>query len=502
MFFKQFYDQALAQASYLIGCQATGDAIVMDPLRDIRPYLDVAAREGLRITHVTETHIHADFVSGSRELAARTGARLLLSAEGGESWQYAFAAADGATLLHDGDTIAVGNITLDVMHTPGHTPEHLSFVVTDQPAAAGAMGILTGDFVFVGDVGRPDLLERAARIEGTMENAAHTLFRSLARFRALPDHLQVWPGHGAGSACGKALGAVPSSTVGYEKRANWGVAAENEAQFVHDVLDGQPEPPAYFAQMKRINRDGPKILGDGIMVPHQAAGALTPLVSDGAWLVDLRPASAFVQGHLPGALSIPVNRSFATWAGSLLPYDADIWLLSGEMPVGASADLPADVAHAAHDLSLIGLDRVRGWFDQSAQAAWVTAGHSLQSVPQLAIADLADRVAQESATVLDVRGATEFAAGRLPMSLNVPLGRLQEKMASLPTDRPLVMHCQSGARSVIASSVLQRAGHENVVNLTQGFVGWRDAGREVVRGELTRADHASDNAPSATRVSA
>ena len=223
-------------------------------------YVDAAAAEGLRITQVTETHIHADFVSGARELAHLTGAQLLLSSEGGLDWQYAYAAEAGARLLKDGDRIAVGNIDLEVMHSPGHTPEHISFIVTDRPAAAGPWGILTGDFVFVGDVGRPDLLERAAGFAGTMETAARTLFRSLARFRALPDHLQVWPGHGAGSACGKALGAIPSSTVGYEKIGNWGVAEIDEEAFVRGVLDGQPEPPRYFAEMKRINKHGPRLL--------------------------------------------------------------------------------------------------------------------------------------------------------------------------------------------------------------------------------------------------
>ncbi|CAA9340091.1 MAG: MBL-fold metallo-hydrolase superfamily, partial [uncultured Gemmatimonadaceae bacterium] len=261
MFFQRFYDTSLAQASYLIGCQQTGEALVVDPTRDARLYLDAAARERLRVTHVTETHIHADFVSGARELAHQAGAQLLLSDEGGAEWRYGYAGEAGAQLLRDGDRVAVGNVVVEALHTPGHTPEHLSFLVTDAPAHAGPWGILTGDFVFVGDVGRPDLLEKAAGQAGTMEAGARTLFRSLERFRALPDHLQLWPGHGAGSACGKALGAVPSSTVGYERRANWGVATLDEEEFVRLVLAGQPEPPRYFAEMKRVNRAGPRLLG-------------------------------------------------------------------------------------------------------------------------------------------------------------------------------------------------------------------------------------------------
>ena len=221
MFFRQLYTDHLAQASYLVGCQQTGEALVVDPTRDLDQYLNLAAREGLRITAVTETHIHADFVSGARALAARTGARLYLSGAGPAAWQYAYAAEAGATLLRDGDAFTVGTLRLEVLHTPGHTPEHLSFLLTDTGSAATPMGIFTGDFVFVGDVGRPDLVEKAAGQAGTTEGAARQLYQSLQRFRALPEYLQVWPGHGAGSACGKALGAVPQSTVGYELRTNW-----------------------------------------------------------------------------------------------------------------------------------------------------------------------------------------------------------------------------------------------------------------------------------------
>ncbi|HJS48211.1 MAG TPA: MBL fold metallo-hydrolase, partial [Gemmatimonadales bacterium] len=270
MIFRRIFDDGLAQAGYLVGCGQAGTAVVVDPLRDLAPYLAAAEQERVRITDVTETHIHADFLSGSRELAARTGARLHLSAEGGTDWQYAFAAADGARLLHDGDEIVVGNVRLRAMHTPGHTPEHLSFLVTDGAAAPEPMGILSGDFVFVGDVGRPDLLEKAAQVAGSAEVGARVLWRSLEKFRALPDRLQVWPGHGAGSACGKGLSAMPQSTVGYERLCNWGVAATDEAGFVAGVLADQPEPPAYFAEMKRRNRTGPAVLG-GLPRPSRIA---------------------------------------------------------------------------------------------------------------------------------------------------------------------------------------------------------------------------------------
>lgn len=222
MYMERIYDRGLAAASYLVGCAATGEALVVDPLRDIEPYLQIAGREGFRVTHATETHIHADFVSGAKELARHTDAKLYLSSEGGPDWQYQFASDLDAILLKDGDAFRVGNIRIEAIHTPGHTPEHLTLLVTDTAGADEAMGAFTGDFLFVGDVGRPDLLERAADVKGTMEDGARRLFHSLRRFRTLPDHLQIWPGHGAGSACGKRLGAVPQSTLGYEKLFNWG----------------------------------------------------------------------------------------------------------------------------------------------------------------------------------------------------------------------------------------------------------------------------------------
>lgn len=467
MFFKQFYDQPLAQASYLIGCQATGEAIVIDPLRDPTPYLQVARQEGLRITHVTETHIHADFVSGARELRAASGAQLFLSAEGGPEWQYGFAAEDRATLLRDGDTIMVGNIRLDVWHTPGHTPEHLSFIVTDTPRAAGPMGILTGDFVFVGDVGRPDLLEKAAGVANTMEAGARTLFSSLQRFRTLPDHLQLWPGHGAGSACGKALGAVPSSTVGYEKLANWGVATTDEAEFVRQVLEGQPEPPRYFAEMKRINRDGAPVLGVLAPLPELEADALVAQLEGeprARWYVDLRPAREFAGRALPGSLSVPYGRNFSTWVGSIVPYDVDVVLL-------ASSETAAHVPAARADLLRIGLDRVVAWADvDRGLTAYEGAGHTAVTIEWRSIND--PEVATSALPVVDVRGASEWSAGHLPQAIHIPLGELQRHLHELPHG-PFAVHCQSGARSAVATSLLHRLGRTDAINLEGGYAGWR-----------------------------
>ena len=472
MLLKRFYDTKLAQASYMIGCQRTGEAIVVDPTRDVAQYVRAAAEEGVRVTHVTETHIHADFVSGSRELAQRTGAELLLSDEGDADWKYAFAADSKARLLHDGDVFMVGNVRFDVLHTPGHTPEHLSFMVTDTPAGAGAMGVLTGDFVFVGDVGRPDLLEKAAHVAGTMEASARTLFRSLQRFKRLPDHLQLWPGHGAGSACGKSLGAVPTTTLGYEKVANWGLSIIDEQAFVDSVLAGQPEPPAYFAEMKRLNKEGPAIRGDGSPPALLDVERLAALLLTGARIVDTRSADQFAIRSVPGTISIPLGNSFSTWAGWLLPYDEDVYLI---VDAGDAARVDA----AVHDLAMIGLDRVAGYWTSDVIDAYARAKHALQSISQRSVQEVAADMAEGAVTVVDVRGASEYEAGHVPGALNIPVGLLDDHLAELPTSQPVVVHCQGGARSSIAASVLRARGFDAVLNMTGGLDAWMAAGLPV-----------------------
>lgn len=479
MFFRQFYDTTLAQASYMIGCQKTGEAIVIDPSRDVDPYIRTAAQEGFRIISATETHIHADFVSGSRELAALTGARVLLSAEGGTDWQYAYAAADNAQLLRDGDVFMVGNIKFAVMHTPGHTPEHLSFVVSDTPAAAGAMGIITGDFVFVGDVGRPDLLEKAAKIGNTMESSARTLYASLQRFKQLPDHLQVWPGHGAGSACGKALGAVPFSTVGYEKLANWALNVDNEQAFVEQVLHGQPDPPTYFALMKQVNRDGPHVLRGISTPPKLPASAIHALVESGALVIDVRATASYAQEHVPSTLNLPYNKSFSTWAGWLLHPDVDITLLVNADEHDLS---PTVLTRAVRDLATVGFDRVTGWLDQEALSAWTQGGHKLEQVAQSTAAELASRLASNDGfTLIDVRNDEEWSHGHIATATHIPLGHLRENLR-VAKDAPIVVQCQSGARSSIAASLLKREGYTDVVNLVGGFNAW-DANKQPVEHE-------------------
>lgn len=484
MIFQRFFDDKLAQASYLIGCVATGEAVVIDANRDVEPYVRAAEHEGLRIVAVTETHIHADYLSGSRELAARTGAQLHLSDCGDADWKYGFAASDKARLLREGDEIVVGNVRLRAIHTPGHTPEHLSFLYIDGAATTEPMGILTGDFVFCGDVGRPDLLEKAVHVRGNAEQAAKVLWQSLTKFRALPDHLSMWPGHGAGSACGKGMSAVPSSTVGYEKRVNWAFLAKDEKSFVAGVLAGQVEPPAYFATMKRLNRDGPKVLG-GLRVPglldfsqlpvgSQESGGMNGKASvqpsklptpTSQILVDLRSAADFAAGHIPGSLSIPLNKSFTTWAGSLLPYDRDIQLIFPDRDA-------AGLREAVRDLALIGLDRIAGYWSVDAIDWWRDQGRPLTTVSQMSPAS----AAAAKYAIVDVRAASEWEQGHIPGATHIPLSELADRLAELPTDRPLVLQCAGGGRSMIAASLLQAHGVAGVVNLSGGYTAWLKAG--------------------------
>ncbi len=466
MLFRRLYDDTLAQASYLIGCQRTGEAIVVDPLRDPDRYLEAAAEEGMRIVRVTETHIHADYLSGSRELARRAGAELLLSAHGGPDWSYRFAETDGATLVADGDVFSLGAIRFEVLHTPGHTPEHICFLVTDTAATEEPMGLLSGDFLLVGDVGRPDLHETAAGFEGTMEAGARDLYCSLERIRELPDHLQLWPGHGAGSACGKALGAVPTSTLGYERVVNWALAHDTEEGFVAEVLSDQPEPPTYFATMKRLNRDGPPLLVGPVAptrLPDDALGEHT-----GGHIVDLRPRDAWKAAHRRGSVSLPFNRSFLNWSGWLLDPEREILLVAADQE---------EATAAAQALALIGLDRVRGWVGAEAVPALPDPG-SAEIVP----VETAHARARVGELLIDVRGRSEVQAGRPEGSRHIHLGHLHRHLDELPDDAPILVSCQSGGRSAIAQSVLMAAG-KDAVDVAGGWLAWTKAELPATRPE-------------------
>ncbi len=484
MYIERVYDRGLAQASYVVGCGASGEAVVVDPIRDIEPYLEIARREGFELTHVTETHIHADYVSGARELVARTGARLYLSGEGGPDWQYAFAEEADAVLLYDGDSFEVGNVRIEALHTPGHTPEHLVFLVTDTVAADEPMGAFTGDFLFVGDAGRPDLLEKAAHLTDTMVAGARQLFHSLEAFKKLSDHLQIWPGHGAGSACGKSLGAVPTSTLGYEKRFNWALQYEDEDAFVSGILEGQPEPPMYFAEMKRMNRDGPPILGDPVPPRTLTASALEDLRASGGILVDARPRADFERGHIPGSFTIPLDGSFATWAGSVLPFDKPIALVLPDTD-------PERSRRAARHLEVVGLDHLEGVVGPEALEWWTAKGKNLEVVQNVPPKQLEEQLQRGEARVVDIRNSSEWEAKHIPGSLNLPLGRLPERLPDLPGDLPLVVYCGTGARALVGLGALRAYGRDPVLHLEGDLGAWTGEGLPVVSGtgsdEATRA---------------
>jgi hydroxyacylglutathione hydrolase len=469
MLLKRLYDDALAQASYLIACESTRDAIVIDPNRDIRRYEEAAAREKVRIVMVTETHIHADFVSGSHDLARHAGARLLLSDEGGADWRYAPASRNDVRLLHHGDTFDLGKVRFTVRHTPGHTPEHICFLVTDMAANPEPVGMLTGDFIFAGDVGRPDLLERAARQAGTMQSLARQLYQSLKAADDLPDYLQLWPGHGPGSACGKSLGAMPSTTMGYERIANWAFHAKSEDDFVRQVLEGQPEPPKYFARMKTVNRDGPPPAPD-IDKPLRKLdrAGLQQARRQGLSIVDVRSTADFAAGHIQKTLNIPVGTSFPTWAGALLPYDRDIVLL---------ADDDDRLRRARIMLAQVGHDRVVAAAGRDVREAWTREVGPLECTQQIGVGSLAqgtDRL------IVDVRGKPEWDAGHIPSAEHRYLGDLLTSMLDVPRDTPLAVHCQGGTRSAIAASLLQAQGFTDVANVKGGIRAWEEAGLPIV----------------------
>jgi hydroxyacylglutathione hydrolase len=474
MILKRFYEERLAQASFLLGCPASGEAVIIDPNRDVESYIRAARAEGLRITAVTETHIHADFVSGSRELARLTGAALAVSGEGGREWQYAFAGEPGVRLLHDGDSIRAGNVCLTVRHTPGHTPEHLAFLLTDESAAAEPVGAFTGDFIFAGDVGRPDLLERAAGVSGSMEAGARQLFQSLQVFRDLPERLLLWPGHGSGSACGRKLGGMPVTTLGYEKLANWAFHVMDETEFVAKVLDDQPEPPRYFAEMKRVNKTG---AGAAVAGPaHLSPDALAAAIRAGAaqlQIVDLRPAADFAQGFIPGTISIPLNKNFLNWAGALLNPEPEIYLIGEE----------GQVREATAALSLIGRELVTGWFTPRALDYRRGQQCELARMEQIGVAEMLERQKQGQ-VVLDVRSGVEVRAGHIPGSLHISLGRIPEEAAALSRDSAIIVHCQGGGRSPVALSLLRKMGFPRVANFSGGFAEYQRQGLPVETGNV------------------
>ncbi|TFB50388.1 MBL fold metallo-hydrolase [Cryobacterium tagatosivorans] len=456
MLIERIYDEDLAQASFLIGCQRKGEAVVIDPRRDIAVYQAVAAANGMKIVAVTETHIHADYLSGTRELAAATGATIYVSGEGGADWQYRF---EGER-LHDGDAITIGNITVQAVHTPGHTPEHLSFLVTDGAFSDQPGYLLSGDFVFSGDLGRPDLLDEAAGGVDTRFAGAKQMFASLRdKFLTLPDYVQVHPGHGAGSACGKALGAVPSTTVGYERLYSWWgpyLVAGDEEGFINELLDGQPDAPAYFGRMKRQNRQGPAIMGERAPLQELPAESVAHDLADNTvTFVDTRHNTEVHEGTVLGSLNIPAGKSVATYAA---------WAVDPERDSRPLVLLAADQDEAQEywdHLVRVGIDAVSGY---------VTGLEGLPlSTPRLVQPEELDGF--ESALLLDVRARSEHTAGHIPGSPQLHGGRVLWNLDQLPAEGTIVTYCQSGVRSSVVASALRHEGYD-VVELDGSYLGW------------------------------
>lgn len=465
MFFQHVYDKSLAQASYFIGCQKAGVAAVIDAKRDVDTYLEIAKANNMTITHIFETHIHADFLAGSRELAQLTGAQLYLSDEGGEGWEYEFKHVG----LKDNDIIKLGNLSFKVLHTPGHTPESISFLLTDHPASNEPVMLFTGDFVFVGDIGRPDLLEKAAGMVGTQDKGAKQMYQSIKKFNALADYIQVWPGHGAGSACGKALGAVPSTTVGYEKARNWAFQyPTDETGFTEYLLADQPEPPKYFAMMKKLNKVDRPLLTEVPKLKKLSIEEVNTQMAKGVKLLDARPKTEFAAGFIPGSLNIQGNNSFATWVGWFLTYDEPFMILADESMLD---DL-------TRKLMRIGLDNIAGYLPSVSE--YTNAGGTLEKVNLVEFAEAKSLANDSAVQVVDLRGVAEFNAGHLKGADNVFVGTLPNNLDKISKEKKVMIHCQGGDRAAIAYSILAKNGFKNIVNYSGGMNEWVNAGEPVV----------------------
>ncbi|SFQ41836.1 MBL fold metallo-hydrolase [Salibacterium halotolerans] len=469
MYLKYFYDNELAQASYMVGCQKTGEAVVIDPSRHVQEYLNVAEEQGFTITGGLETHIHADFVSGTVELAARTGAVIYHSVEGAENGGYALSSSLNIKGVRDQDRIQIGNVWIDVLHTPGHTPEHVSYLLTDGANPEKPIGVFTGDFVFVGDVGRPDLLEKSVGVEDSADAGARQMFASIQAFKQYEDYLQIWPGHGAGSSCGKALGAVPTSTVGYEKMFNPAFQPEHEQEFVDFLLDGQPEPPAYFANMKEMNKYGAALLSE-VRPPVRLsidAEEMEKLAEESTkMVVDTRKTAAYARGHIPGTINITYPEAFTEWMGWLTDYDSDVYLIGDDKDHEAMKDA----------LYGIGIDRIAGLISTSV----VEQAEHLRTYENITPKETKEEQEAGNLRVLDVRFQDEREREHIPGAEHIMLGRLPSTSDQdlPPKDKPVAVHCGSGKRSAIAASILLNKGYD-VKNMLGGMMKWKNENLET-----------------------
>ncbi len=458
MYFKQFYLGCLAHASYLIGSE--GEAAVVDPQRDVDQYLAEAEAQGLKIKYVVETHLHADFVSGHRELAARAAAEIVFGEKAGATFPH--------LAVEDGDELKVGKVTLRIMETPGHTPESISVLVVDTEASPEPQKVLTGDALFIGDVGRPDLVGSKGF---TAEQMAGMLYDSLhEKLLKLDDAVEVYPAHGAGSLCGRNMSKETSSTIGEQRRFNYALKEMPKEDFVRMMTSDLPEVPAYFPKDAEINRTGADALG---AMPRPAALApaeFNKLAQAGHLVLDVRTAAEFGNSHVPGALNIGLGGQFASWAGTLIPMGAPV------LVVAADED---GVDEAVTRLARVGLETVKGYL-AGGMYAWDKAGLEAASLPQMPLDELRARLDEGGdLQVIDVRRPAEYGAGHVPGAVNAQLADLDKRSGEFGPARPTAVVCASGYRSSAATSLLARKGFGQLFNVVGGTNGWVSAGYPV-----------------------
>jgi hydroxyacylglutathione hydrolase len=462
MFFHQRFVPGLAIASYMVGDEKTKEVAVIDPTRDVDEYIAIAKREGLKITHILETHVHADYVCGSSELKARLNGepQIHCSGLGGKEWTPPYA----DHVVKNGDEIRMGSVRLRALHTPGHTYEHLTWALYDDSRSKDEPWLLfTGDFLFVGDVGRPDLLGEVERVK-----LATQLYQSVFNsVKSLPDFTEIFPGHGAGSLCGKAIGSRRSSTVGFERRFNAALQPAPEKEWTDTLLKGMPLAPPYFRRMKKVNAEGPKIIGPELPGKQRfTSKELHDRLCNNCLVVDVRSKEAYAAAHIPGSVNIPLGPNLPTWAGWVLPYDKSLVIVADD-----TADVPEVVTH----LIRVGLDDIQGYLDDGMDA-WENHGYEVSRLETLSVHDLAQRLkGDEKPFVLDVRTESEWDAGHIEGATHIHGGVLQERFADVPKDRPVAVICGSGYRGSIAASFLKREGYKQVANVLGGMTAWRNS---------------------------
>jgi len=458
MEFKQYYLGCLAHASYLIG--SNGEAAVVDPQRDVDIYLAEAAARGLAIRWVIETHLHADFVSGHRELADRAGATIVFGGKAGATFPH--------RAVGDGEEIGLGEITLRILETPGHTPESISILLTDHAVSERPQKVLTGDTLFIGDVGRPDL---AGSRGFTAEQMAGMLYDSLhGKLLTLPDEVEVYPAHGAGSMCGRNISKETSSTIGEQRRFNYALQPMEREAFVGMMTTDLPPAPQYFPRDAEINRGGARPLAELPPPTPLSSPELLARIGNGALALDVRPAAAFGAGSVPGSVNIGLGGQFASWAGSLIPGGTRIVLV---------AEDEAQVSEAVLRLARVGHETVAG-FLAGGIYAWDRSGMPVLKIPQIAVDELRSRLGEEPRLQLvDVRRPGEYRAGHAPTAVSVPLDGLMNVAATLDPFRPTAVICASGYRSSTATSLLANRGFPSLFNVVGGTIAWQNAGYPV-----------------------